>query len=277
MDFKTIILKKEDRIATITLNRPEVLNGVSEEMGLELAAAVDSLADDNETRVLIVTGAGRAFCAGGDLDFSKFKDKEVITQQDTAFWPRTTAEVRRGILPPRVQKKVMLGLQNLPIPTIAVVNGVAAGFGFDLALACDIRLGCPKSTFVIGYTGAGVAPDSGGTWFMPRIMGIAKTLEYIYTGEPCLADEAHRIGLLNRILPMEQLQEESLKIARKITSGAPIAFRLSKFQVYKGLQMDLETALGVAMACVTIATDSEDYREALKAFAHKRAPKFQDK
>jgi enoyl-CoA hydratase/carnithine racemase len=88
-----------------------------------------------EGKVVIVTGAGRAFCAGGDLDFSKFKDKEVITQEDTAFWPRTTREVRRGILPPKVQKKVMLGLQNLPMPTMAVVNGVAAGFGFDLALA----------------------------------------------------------------------------------------------------------------------------------------------
>ena len=277
MDFKTIILKREGGIATITLNRPEVLNGVSEEMGLELAAAVDSLAEDTGTRVVLVTGAGRAFCAGGDLDFSKFKDKEEITQDDIAFWPKTTGQVRKGILLPTVQKKVMLGLQNLPIPTIAVVNGVAAGFGYDLALACDIRLGSPKSTFVIGYTGVGVAPDSGGTWFMPRIMGIAKALEFLYTGEPCLADEAYRIGLLNRIIPVDQLQEEAMKFAGKVVNGAPIAFRLSKFQVYKGLQMDLETALGVALACVTIATGSADHREALKSFAHKRAPRFQDK
>jgi enoyl-CoA hydratase/carnithine racemase len=277
VEFKAITLKKEERIATITLNRPEILNGVSEQMGLELAEAVDSLADDEETRVVIVTGAGRAFCAGGDFDFSKLKGKEVLTQEDIAIWPKTTREVRRGIIPPKIQKKVMLGLQNLPMPTIAVVNGVAAGFGFDLALACDIRIGCPKTAFVIGYTGAGVAPDSGGTWFMPRIMGISKALEYIYTGEPCVADEAHRIGLLNRIIPVEQLQEESLKLARKIANGAPIAFRLSKFQVYKGLAMDLETALAVAMACVTIATDSSDHREALKSFADKRAAKFQDK
>lgn len=277
MDFKTIILKREGGIATITLNRPEVLNGVSEEMGFELAAAVDSLAEDTGTRVVLVTGAGRAFCAGGDVDFSKFKDKEHLTAEDIAFWPSTRAEVRRGVLPPQIQKRVMLGLQNLPIPTIAVVNGVAAGFGYDLALACDIRLGSPKSTFVIGYTGVGVAPDSGGTWFMPRIMGIAKALEFLYTGEPCLADEAYRIGLLNRIIPVDQLQEEAMKFAGKVLNGAPIAFRLSKFQVYKGLQMDLETALGVAMACVTIATDSADHVEALKAFANKRAPRFQGK
>jgi 2-(1,2-epoxy-1,2-dihydrophenyl)acetyl-CoA isomerase len=246
-------------------------------MGLELAAAVDSLGEDDGTRVVIITGAGRAFFAGGDFDFSTLKGKEVLTQEDIAIWPKTTHEVRRGIIPPQIQKKVMLGLQNLPMPTIAVVNGVAAGFGFDLALACDMRLGCPKSTFVIGYTGAGVAPDSGGTWFMPRIMGMSKALEYIYTGEPCLADEAHRIGLLNRLIPLEQLQEESLKLARKIANGAPIAFRLSKFQVYKGLAWDLETALAVAMACVTIATDSADHKEALKSFADKRAAKFQDK
>jgi len=277
MELQSITLTKEERIATITLNRPEVLNAANEQMGLDLVEAIDNVADDDEVRVLIITGAGRAFCAGGDFKFDKIKGKEVITPEDIDIWPKTTREVKRGKIPPKVQKHVILGLQNLDKPTIAVVNGVAAGFGFDLALACDIRLGCPKTAFVIGYTSAGVAPDSGGTWLMPRVMGISKALEYIYTGEPCTADEAYRIGLLNRLIPIEQLQEESMKLARKVAQGSPIAFRLSKLQVYKGLAMDLETALAFAMACVTIATSSEDHKEAIKSFAEKRQAQFKDR
>lgn len=277
MEFKTIKLHKEDGIATITLDRADVLNAVSEEMAKDLAAAIDHLSEDDQTRVVIITAAGRAFCAGGDFKFDKIKGKQVLAPEDLDIWPETTREVRRGKIPPRAQRHIILGLQNLDKPTIAVINGVAAGFGFDLALACDIRLGSPKASFVIGYTSAGVAPDSGGTWLMPRVMGIGKTLEYIYTGDPCTAEEAYRIGLLNRLIPAEQLQEESMKIARKIAKGSPIAYRLSKLQVYKGLGMDLETALAFAMACVTIATGSEDHKEALRSFADRRLPEFKDR
>jgi enoyl-CoA hydratase/carnithine racemase len=277
VEFKTIKLHKEDGIATITLDRADVLNAVSEEMAKDLAAAIDHLSEDDQTRVVIITAAGRAFCAGGDFKFDKIKGKQVLAPEDLDIWPETTREVRRGKIPPRAQRHIILGLQNLDKPTIAVINGVAAGFGFDLALACDIRLGSPKASFVIGYTSAGVAPDSGGTWLMPRVMGIGKTLEYIYTGDPCTAEEAYRIGLLNRLIPAEQLQEESMKIARKIAKGSPIAYRLSKLQVYKGLGMDLETALAFAMACVTIATGSEDHKEALRSFADRRLPEFKDR
>jgi enoyl-CoA hydratase/carnithine racemase len=277
VEFKTIKLQKEDGIATITLDRADVLNAVSEEMAEDLAAAVDHLSEDDQTRVVIITAAGRAFCAGGDFKFDKIKGKQVLAPEDLDIWPKTTREVRRGKIPPRAQRHIILGLQNLDKPTIAVINGVAAGFGFDLTLACDIRLGSPKASFVIGYTSAGVAPDSGGTWLMPRVMGIGKTLEYIYTGDPCTAEEAYRIGLLNRLIPAEQLQEESMKIARKIAKGSPIAYRLSKLQVYKGLGMDLETALAFAMACVTIATGSEDHKEALRSFADRRLPEFKDR
>lgn len=277
MEFKTIKLQKEEGITTITLDRADVLNAVSEEMANELADAIDQVSDDDTARVLVITAAGRAFCAGGDFKFDKIKGKQVLTPEDLDIWPKTTRQVRRGKIPPRAQRHIILGLQNLDKPTIAVINGVAAGFGFDLALACDIRIGSPKAAFVIGYTSAGVAPDSGGTWLMPRVMGIGKALEYIFTGDPCTAEEAYRIGLLNRLVPAEQLQEESVKIARKIAKGSPIAYRLSKLQVYKGLGMDLETALAFAMACVTIATSSEDHKEALRSFADKRLPEFKDR
>ena len=276
MAFQTIVLEKENRIATITINRPEAYNAVSEQMANELVEAVGEVSQDEEIRVLVIKGAGRAFCVGGDFDYSKVRSGEIAVE-DLKVWPEAERVVRKGKIPPKPQRYVILGLQNLDKPTIAVVNGVAAGFGLDLALTCDMRIGSPRARFMIGYTTAGLPPDSGGAWLMPRVMGLSKALEYIFTGDPCDAEEAYRIGLLNRLVPAEQLEEEATKLAQKIALGSPIAYRLSKLMVYKGLEMDLDTALAFAMACVTIATSSEDFKEAIKAFAEKRLPEFKDR
>ena len=276
MAFQTIILEKQDGIATITLNRPEALNAVSEQMANELVEAVEDVAEDDSSRVLVIKAAGRVFCAGGDFNYEKVRTGEVAVE-DLKVWPEIEKQVKRGKIPPKPQRKVILGLQNLDKPTVAVIQGFAAGLGLDIALACDMRIGSNKARFTIGYTSAGVAPDSGGTWLMPRVIGVAKTLELIFTGDTCDAEEAYRIGLLNRVVPAEQLEEETQKLAQKIASGSPIAFRLSKLMVYKGLAMDLDTALAFAMACVTIATGSEDYKEAIKSFAEKKFPVFKDR
>jgi len=276
MAFETIILEKKDGIATLTLNRPDSLNAVSEQMANDLVAAMADVSDDDEVRVLVIRGAGRVFCAGGDFNYDKVRTGEVAVE-DLKVWPEIEKQVKRGKIPPKPQRNVILGLQNLDKPTVAVIQGFAAGLGLDIALACDMRIGSPKAKFTIGYTTAGVAPDSGGTWLMPRIIGVPKTLELIFTGDTCNAEEAYRIGLLNRLVPVEQLEEETLKLAQKIASGSPIAFRLSKLMVYKGLGMDLDTALAFAMACVTIATGSEDYKEAIKSFAEKKMPVFKDR
>jgi len=276
MAFETIILEKKDGIATLTLNRPDSLNAVSEQMANDLVAAMADVSDDDEVRVLVIRGAGRVFCAGGDFNYDKVRTGEVAVE-DLKVWPEIEKQAKRGKIPPKPQRNVILGLQNLDKPTVAVIQGFAAGLGLDIALACDMRIGSPKAKFTIGYTTAGVAPDSGGTWLMPRIIGVPKTLELIFTGDTCNAEEAYRIGLLNRLVPVEQLEEETLKLAQKIASGSPIAFRLSKLMVYKGLGMDLDTALAFAMACVTIATGSEDYKEAIKSFAEKKMPVFKDR
>ena len=276
MAFETIILEKKDGIATLTLNRPDSLNAVSEQMANDLVAAMADVSDDDEVRVLVIRGAGRVFCAGGDFNYDKVRTGEVAVE-DLKVWPEIEKQVKRGKIPPKPQRNVILGLQNLDKPTVAVIQGFAAGLGLDIALACDMRIGSPKAKFTIGYTTAGVAPDSGGTWLMPRIIGVPKTLELIFTGDTCNAEEAYRIGLLNRLVPVEQLEEETLKLAQKIASGSPIAFRLSKLMVYKGLGMDLDTALAFAMACVTIATGSEDYKEAIKSFSEKKLPVFKDR
>ena len=276
MDFETIILDKKDSIATITLNRPEVRNAINETMAYELVAAVDDVADDDSVRVLVFKGAGRAFCVGGDFDYSKVRSGEVAIE-DLKVWPETEKQVKRGKIPPKPQKRVILGLQELDKPTMAVINGFAAGMGLDIACACDMRVGSSKAKFTIGFTTAGIAPDSGGTWLMPRVVGVPKTLELIFTGDTWNAEEAHRVGLLNRILPDDQLDEEVLKLAQRIAAGSPIAFRLSKLQVYKGLNMDLDTALSFAMACVATCVGSEDYQEAIKSFAEKKMPVFKDR
>lgn len=276
MEFQTIILEKKDKIATITLNRPEALNAVSEQLVNELGDAIADVGDDDNVRVLLIKGAGRAFCAGGDFNYEKVRSGEIAIE-DLKVWPEVEKQVARGKIPPKPQRRVILGLQNLDKPTIAVIHGFAAGLGFDIALACDMRIGSPKAKFTIGYTTAGVPPDSGGAWLMPRVIGLGKTLEFIFTGDICDAEEAYRIGLLNRLVPVEQLEEETLKLAQKIASGSPIAFRLSKLLVYKGLGMDLDTALAFAMATVSIATSSEDFKEAIKSFAEKKMPVFKDR
>jgi enoyl-CoA hydratase/carnithine racemase len=276
MEFKTIILEKKGGIAILTLNRPQALNAVSEQMANELVTAVGDVADDDTVRVLVIKGAGRAFCAGGDFDYEKVRKGEIAIE-DLKVWPEIEKQVKRGKIPPKPQRYVILGLQNLDKPTIAMVHGFAAGLGWDIASACDIRIGSPAARFTIGFTTAGVPPDSGGAWLLPRLIGVGKALEFIFTGDTCDAQEAHRIGLLNRLVSNEQLEEETMKLAQKIANGSPIAFRLSKLLVYKGLGMDLDTAICFAMACVNIATASEDFKEAIKSFAEKKMPVFKDR
>jgi len=273
MEFQAINFKREDHIATITLNRPQVLNALNQQMENELAEAIGLVSQDEDIRVLIIEGAGRAFCAGVDFRFGKVKEKEVEAEKAAAL-PDAREDLRKGKLFSAVQKHAVNKLQNLDKPTIAVVNGAAVGFGFDLALACDIRIGSPEAKFSVAFTKMGLPPDSGGSWLMPRVMGLGRALEYIFTGDTINAEEAYRIGVLNRLVPIERLVEEAMKLARKIAEGPPIAQRLSKMQVYKGLETDLETAMAFAAACVSIAIASEDHKEGIRAFAEKRPPDF---
>ena len=274
--MQAITFEKEDHIATITLNRPKVLNALNQQMEKELTQAISQVSQDEETRVLIIKGAGRAFCAGADYRFGMVRAKEVEVGRAAAL-PDSHQDLGRGKLLPTVQRHAIITLQNLDKPTIAIVNGAAVGFGFDLALACDMRIGSPEARFMVAFTKMGLPPDSGGAWLMPRVMGLGKALEYIFTGDAIDAEEAYRTGILNRLVPAERLEEEAMSLARKIANGPPIAHRLSKMLVYKGLEMDLETAMAFAAACVSIALPSEDHEEGIRAFAEKRQPEFRDR
>jgi enoyl-CoA hydratase/carnithine racemase len=258
MAFETIILKKEGRIATITLNRPEKLNAINQLMTEEIRAALDEVSRDDGIRVLILTGAGRGFCSG--VDFGVMGAGQYLGD-----------EMRRIL---RGRQQIVLGLQRLEKPTIAMVNGVCVGAGFETACACDLRIASEKARFQVAYTRIGLVSGWGGTWLLPRLIGVAKAAELIFTGDFLEAREAERIGLLNRLVPAERLEEETMTLARRLADGPPIAIRLSKLQIYKGLEMDLEAALEMAAAAELIASNSEDHREGVAAFMEKRAPHY---
>ncbi len=266
MDFQTVILKKEEHIATIIMNQPDRLNAVNTRLGEELITAIDDVARDDEMRVLILTGAGRAFCAGGEV--TEGGEIQLVSGVAGEGWRQTVRAVRHGI------QLVVQKLQSLDKPTIAMVNGPAVGAGFDFALACDLRIGSENAQFRVGYTRVGLPPGCGGTWLMPRVMGLAKAAEFLFTGDSVKGEEAEKIGLLNRLVPTQELERETKALASKIARNAPIALRLSKLQLYKGLQMDLGTALEVAAACESIAGSSEDHKEGVKAFLEKREATF---
>ena len=267
MNYETIILEKKESIATITLNRPDKLNAFVEGMASEILSALADVGDDDEIRVLVITGAGRTFCAGGNV---KGMTGGTEIGEGSAKGPEG---IRQRIY--RGANRVVAGLQAMEKPSIAMVNGVAAGAGCDIALACDLRIGSENARFVSSFIKRGLFPGVGGCWLYPRVMGLGKALEFLFTGDFIEAAEAEKIGVLNHLVPAAELEKETMTLARKIADGPPIAIRLAKLQVYEGLGMDLETALRFAAACEVITLSSEDHKEGVAAFLEKRQAKFQ--
>ena len=266
MNYETIILKKEDHIATITLNRPQRMNAVNSQMVAELVAVLQEVAEDDDIRVGVITGAGRAFCSGGDVSgFAGGGGEETALS-------RTAEEVRRYL--GSGFQKISLTLQKMEKPTIAMVNGAAVGAGCDLAFACDMRVGSENAKFRNGFVKMAAIPGAGGTWLYTRLMGLGRGLEFLFTGDFLMAEAAERIGVLNKLVPAEDLERETLELAQKLAKGPPIAIRLSKRQAYKALEVDLETALEMAATCQALALSTEDHREAVTAFREKREAEF---
>ena len=261
VNYETIILEKKEHIAKITLNRPERMNAVDPQMSNELLSAFDEVSRDNEVNVLVLTGSGRAFCGGADVkDFVS----GGIEGRDTA-----TGTYRGPAGSTIIQK-----LRKMKIPTIAMVNGAAVGGGAALAFACDIRVGSEKARFMNAFIKRGLASGWGGPWLYPRVMGLAKALEIMLTGDFLEAKEAERVGALNRLVTSEELEKETMALARKFANGPGIAIRETKVQVYEGLFTDLETALQRSNQGEHVTIGTEDYREGVKAFFEKREPRF---
>ncbi len=272
LDYDLVLYESnpDTSIARLTLNRPDRLNAINDQMQVEIADAVAQADADPDVRVLIVTGAGRAFCAGGDLN-----QLGGSANDKSSGWTSGNADqVRRSF---RLAQDMILGVQRCEKPVIAMVNGVATGAGLDLACACDIRIGTPRSRFMSAYVRIGLFPGFGGTWLYPRTLGsLGRAAEMLFTGEFLEADEAYRLGFLNRLVDEADLEGTTLAMAERIAAGPPIAIRLSKMMLYKGLEFDLETAMQMAAAGETITLTSHDHMEGVAAFREKRAAEYRD-
>ncbi len=268
-DFQYVTLGKDpaERIATLTLNRPDRRNALNDVMQDEIGDALEDVENDDSVRVLIVTGAGRVFCAGGDLE-------QLRGGSEPGTWVTDNVDdIRRAF---KRTQRFMLALQRMEKPVIAMVNGAAVGAGFDLACGCDIRIGTPRSRFMVAYVRIGLFPGFGGTWLYPRMLGsIGKAAELLFTGDFLEAEDAHRLGFLNQLVSEEELQAKTWEMARKIAAGPPIAIRLSKLMLYQGLDFNLETAMKMAAAAETITLTSRDHAEGTSAFRESRQPNYE--
>ncbi len=271
--YEAITLEKleSEHIAKLTLNRPDRLNAINPKMQDELAQAIEEVDADDEVRVMILTGAGRGFCAGADT--TGMGQQPQAGTEVSRHAGADAEQLRRNF---KYVQRFILGLQRMEKPVIAMVNGAAVGAGFDLACSCDIRIGSPNARFMVAYVRIGLFPGYGGTWLYQRVIGnVGKTAELLFTGDFLEAEDALKYGVLNHLVPAEQLESFTMEMARKIAAGPPIAIRLAKLMLYKGLELDLETAMQMAAAAETITLTSKDHSEGLAAFRERRTAHFE--
>lgn len=253
----TIRVEVSDGVATLTLDRPEALNALTVAMKHELLAALRSIARDRAVRAVILTGAGRAFCAGQDL-------KERL-EPDAA--PLAT-ELRERYNP------IIRAMRSLDQPIVGAINGVAAGAGASIAFACDLRLAADGASFLLAFGRIGLVPDSGATWFLPRLVGPAKAAELALLGEALSAADAERFGLVARVVAPEALAAEARAVAVRLAGLAPRALALTKRALQRSWSVDLDDALEDEAYRQGIAGATADHAEGLAAFVEKRPPRF---
>lgn len=264
MTYQDLTLERDGSIAIMTLRRPEKLNALGAVIHDEIEAACAEVGSDDAVRALIITGEGRGFSAGADLTSGRTTDPDAVPPQDERLdeygW------VGR-------QAMAVYGLEK---PTIAAVNGVAVGAGMSLALACDLRVGSGQSRFKTVFIERNLSPDSGMSYFLPRIVGYSKAVDLIFTSRAILGEEAHELGLLNRLVDHDQLLEESLKLANEIAVWPPLAMRSAKRTVQRNLQADdLAEALRNETSGLRFAgLAPNDAKESRASFAEKRPPTF---
>ncbi len=264
MTYKCLLIEVKDRIATLTLNRPERLNALGDTLREDLHDAVLKCGSDPDVGVIVITGAGRGFCSGGDV--------KSMSDRDQAGQGTTTSE---HLAP--VRDRCILAMRDCPKPVIAAINGAAAGAGMNLALACDLRIASSTAKFSQAFVKRGLPPDWGGSWFLPRVVGTAKACELIFTGDTIDAAEALRLGIVNAVAAPEALMNDTYALARKIAAGPPIALQFSKRAIYRNLETDLRAGLEFETFAQGVCKGTEDMKEGVKAFIEKRAPVFRGK
>ena len=264
MGYETILVDKKDKIARITLNRPSALNAINEQMGEELNLALKEVEKDPETRCVIITGAGRAFSAGEDV--SGLKERYAGDTQ-----PSLGDHLRKKYHP------IIMRIRNMEKPIIARINGVAAGSGASIALACDIRIASDEAGLKQAFIGVGLVPDSGSSYFLTRTIGAGRALELIMTGRALGSKEAENLGLVNKTVPASELDNTVDEMAAKLANGPTKALGLSKRVVNQASRLELSDALEYEAMNQEIAGKTRDHLEAVRAFLEKRQPKFTGK
>jgi 2-(1,2-epoxy-1,2-dihydrophenyl)acetyl-CoA isomerase len=258
--YEHIKVSEDAGVLTITLNRPDKLNAFAGHMRRDLAEALEQAGSNRGIRVVVITGAGRAFCAGGDVNYMA----EVMARNDAEEFARLLGAARRAIT----------AIREITKPVLASINGVASGAGFNLALACDLRIASSEATFSQSFVKIGMHPDWGGTYFLPRIVSPGKACELFFLGDTLDADEAFRLGLLNRVVPPDQLLIETRELARRLRDAPPVSIAAAKHAVYMSDSESLDKMLQYELEAQLSCFESQDGREGVRAFLEKRAPRF---
>jgi len=260
VEFANVILEKKDRIGLLTINRPKALNALNKDTLLDIKAAVENVRDDNDVDVLVITGSGdKSFVAGADITFML---------EMNALQGREFGQLGSGVF--RL-------IESMEKPVIAAINGFCLGGGCELAMSCDFRISSEKGKFGQPEVGLGVTPGFGGTQRLPRIVGTGMANELLYTGDVIDANEALRIGLVNHVVPADELMDYVMKIAKKISSKGQISVRFCKKAVYEGIQTDIDRGLTVEADIFGLCFATEEQKEGMKAFVEKRKPNFTGK
>jgi len=263
LDFNHIKYSVSGSVAVIILNRPDVLNSINTKLAKELQYALSDSADNSNVRAILLTGSGKGFCAGQDL-------KEAI-QSDGTPEPDLGNFVRENYNP------IIKLLREIPKPVICAVNGTAAGAGANIALACDIVVASENASFIQAFSKIGLIPDSGGTYYLPRLVGLGKAASLMMLGEKLPANEAVELGLIYKVFPHHKLEEESINLAKHLAKQPTKAIGLIKKLLNKSLENTLDKQLKLEEEMQTLAGQTDDYKEGIKAFLEKRKPEFKGK
>ena len=258
--YQTLLYELSDGVCTITLNRADVYNAFNEQMKKELNDALEEAEKASAARCLVIRGAGdKAFCSGQDLKEHSGSKRSLKDSLEKSYNPM----IRK--------------IRTMEKPVIGMINGVAAGAGCSLALSCDMRIMSSTAKLIEVFIRIGLVPDSGSHWFLTRLVGMAKAFEYATTGRDITAEEAERVGLVNKVVPSEKLEEETMALARKFAQAPTKAIGLIKRTLNKSLSSDLDTILDYEAYIQDIASQTQDHQEVIKAFLEKRQANFQGK